>query len=265
MQLINRQVAPLGQLPNWCTFGQKDGDEGLADQENPDDEREPLEMITAEVSGDCAYAKPEKTRGPDARNSTPHESREPPIRNRDRKEALNDEQQRRQRSASETRTMKHDEHYSEPGGSGYSHTADSVQQNTHARSIPHKLYVEKLFVTWVHVARDVELDVGIERMPDRAVLLVRQRSGPVYRFFRNSSGDVEPQVDFHETMGILLRALTDNVSFQPLQRMTSFSQDVDDVRGHAAGKGEDESLDRRRTRRTVAIDRDAGLSWGAAA
>src|SRR5436190_10763764 len=111
----------------------------------------------------------------------------------------------------------------------------------------------------VRLKGDSKINVLPHRMPDRTVLLPRERNRALDGVLRHGPFEREMQFDSEEAVRILLSAMADEVCAQRPQRMPPARQRMDDVCGHASGYREGEYLDRRRPVSAVAIHRDRAV------
>src|SRR5512144_3210664 len=82
---------------------------------------------------------------------------------------------------------------------------------------------------------DGELNVLPHGMPDRAVLVARQRDGPLDGVSRNFAFDDDLEREADEAMRILRRAIGHQTRAQRAERVPRAREDVCDVGRHAAG------------------------------
>ena len=108
------------------------------------------------------------------------------------------------------------------------------------------------------VKRHPEIDVLTHRVPDRAVFFARQADGALNDGGGHVALDREVQCDSQKAVGILLRAIADQPRPDRPRRTTPSGKHVSDVNGHAAGQRQAERVDRRRPRRSSAVDDQAG-------
>ena len=94
------------------------------------------------------------------------------------------------------------------------------------------------------VTRHLKIDVVVERVPDRTVLVVRQRDGTLHGLDGNSALDVERDLDLEKPMRILLSPVRHQVRSKASDGMASLREDEDNVGGHAAGQRERQGLHR---------------------
>src|SRR5262249_18312448 len=104
---------------------------------------------------------------------------------------------------------------------------------------------------------DGQVDVLAHRVPDRAVFLPGEGQRPLHLVEGDVTPDKEAQVDAQETPGVALRPPARELNVQAAQVLAPLRQDVDDVRGHAAGESQGQRLDG--GGRTVAVPVEGDL------
>ena len=97
-------------------------------------------------------------------------------------------------------------------------------------------------------------------MPDRAVLLARQRDRALDRVAGDLAFDGDVSVMRTNRCGSSCGAIGDQVRPQAAERVAAPGEDVCDINRHAAGQREGERLHRRRPGDAGAVERYRGLS-----
>src|SRR3954462_8565018 len=97
-------------------------------------------------------------------------------------------------------------------------------------------------------------------MPDRAVLLMRQRDRALHGVGGNVATYREMKEDAKQPARWVRHPLAGQGGMKVGQGMTSLPQDVDDIACHASQEGHPEELHRRRASDPVAVNYDSGMS-----
>src|SRR5215510_14681726 len=94
------------------------------------------------------------------------------------------------------------------------------------------------------VRRHLEVDVGIQRVPDRAVFFPGQRDGALNRLTGYGAVDLEMQIHFQQSMRVLLGSVPGQPRAERPYLLTPLSENEHHVGGHTAGERKHERLDR---------------------
>ena len=129
-----------------------------------------------------------------------------------------------------------------------------------AQSIETERAVARSALSWDDLRGHLKIDVRIQRMPHRTILIVREVDGPFHRIGGHSAFDVEVQVDLEKPVGIRLGTMRRQPCSKMADLVAPLCQDVDEVGGHAASQREHERLHGRGARVAVAVNRDGRLA-----
>src|SRR5262245_43714957 len=102
----------------------------------------------------------------------------------------------------------------------------------------------------------LEVDVRTQRVPDRAVLLTRERDRALDPVGRDVALDLEVEPNARQPPGGLGGALALEASGEPLEGKPALRQDVDHVDRHAACERGGECLDRGCSGRAVVVQQE---------